>query len=84
MGGEGNMAALVVGVFVLAVLGNGMQLAGWSTYAQYIVRGIILLGAVAFDEFQKNRKSKRKVKPFGGNKSENQNQLSGAGSASAE
>jgi len=84
MGGEGNMAALVVGVFVLAVLGNGMQLAGWSTYAQYIVRGIILLGAVAFDEFQKNRKSKRKVKPSGGNKSENQNQLSGAGSASAE
>lgn len=65
MGGEGNMAALVVGVFVLAVLGNGMQLAGWSTYAQYIVRGIILLGAVAFDEFQKNRKGSRKVKPTG-------------------
>jgi ribose transport system permease protein len=63
MGGEGNMLALVVGVFVLAVLGNGMQLAGWSTYAQYIVRGIILLGAVAFDEYQKNRKSKKKIKP---------------------
>ncbi|NTW08353.1 MAG: hypothetical protein HGA28_02150, partial [Anaerolineaceae bacterium] len=44
-------------------LGNGMQLAGWSTYAQYIVRGIILLGAVAFDEYQKNRKSKKKIKP---------------------
>jgi hypothetical protein len=40
-----------------------MQLAGWSTYAQYIVRGIILLGAVAFDEYQKNRKSKKKIKP---------------------
>jgi ribose/xylose/arabinose/galactoside ABC-type transport system permease subunit len=63
MGGEGNMLALVVGVFVLAVLGNGMQLAGWSTYAQYIVRGIILLGAVAFDEYQKNRKSKKRIKP---------------------
>jgi ribose transport system permease protein len=63
MGGEGNMGALVVGVFVLAVLGNGMQLAGWSTYAQYIVRGIILLGAVGFDEYQKNRKSKKKIKP---------------------
>ncbi len=63
MGGEGNMGALVVGVFVLAVLGNGMQLAGWSTYAQYIVRGIILLGAVAFDEYQKNSKSKKKIKP---------------------
>ncbi len=45
---------LVAGVFILAVLGNGMQLAGWGTYAQYIVKGIILLGAVAFDEYQRN------------------------------
>ena len=62
MGGEGNMLGLV-GVFILAVLGNGMQLAGWGTYAQFIVKGIILLGAVTFDEYQKNRKSKRKIKP---------------------
>jgi ribose transport system permease protein len=61
MGGEGNMLGLVTGVFLLAVLGNGMQLAGWGTYAQYIVKGIILLGAVTFDEFQKNaRLTKRK------------------------
>jgi ribose/xylose/arabinose/galactoside ABC-type transport system permease subunit len=62
MGGEGNMLGLVTGVFLLAVLGNGMQLAGWGTYAQYIVKGIILLGAVTFDEFQKNaRLTKRKL-----------------------
>jgi ribose transport system permease protein len=54
MGGEGNVPALVAGVFVLAVLGNGMQLAGWGTYPQFIVRGGILLGAVAFDEYQRN------------------------------
>jgi len=61
MGGEGSVPALVAGVFVLAVLGNGMQLAGWGTYAQYIVRGVILLAAVAFDEYQKNlRLVKRK------------------------
>jgi ribose/xylose/arabinose/galactoside ABC-type transport system permease subunit len=54
MGGEGNMLGLVTGVLILAVLGNGMQLAGWGTYAQYIVKGIILLGAVTFDELQKN------------------------------
>jgi ribose transport system permease protein len=56
LGGEGNIPALVAGVFVLAVLGNGMQLAGWGTYAQFIVRGAILLAAVAFDEYQKNLK----------------------------
>jgi ribose/xylose/arabinose/galactoside ABC-type transport system permease subunit len=54
MGGEGSIPALVAGVFTLAVVGNGMQLAGWGTYAQYIVRGLILLGAVAFDEYQRN------------------------------
>jgi ribose transport system permease protein len=58
MGGEGNMLGLVTGVFILAVLGNGMQLAGWGTYAQYIVKGIILLGAVSFDELQKNFRGK--------------------------
>lgn len=53
------MPALVAGVFVLAVLGNGMQLAGWGTYAQFIVRGLILLGAVAFDEYQKHARRTR-------------------------
>jgi ribose/xylose/arabinose/galactoside ABC-type transport system permease subunit len=62
MGGEGNIPALVAGVFILAVLGNGMQLAGWGTYAQFIVRGTILLGAVAFDEYQRNiRQVRRKI-----------------------
>jgi ribose/xylose/arabinose/galactoside ABC-type transport system permease subunit len=66
MGGEGNMAGLVTGVFLLAVLGNGMQLAGWGTYAQFIVRGLILLGAVTFDEFQKTITLKEKpvIKPI--------------------
>lgn len=62
MGGEGNIPALVAGVFILAVLGNGMQLAGWGTYAQFIVRGVILLGAVTFDEYQKTaRDTKRNI-----------------------
>ncbi len=61
MGGEGNMWGLVTGVFILAVLGNGMQLAGWGTYAQYIVRGLILVGAVAFDEYQRMNRGKKKA-----------------------
>jgi ribose transport system permease protein len=61
MGGEGSVPSLVGGVFVLAVLGNGMQLAGWGTYPQYVVRGMILLGAVAFDEYQKTTRGSRQV-----------------------
>jgi len=59
MGGEGNIPAIIVGVFILAVLGNGMQLAGWGTYAQFIVRGLILLGAVMFGEYQRSTRSSK-------------------------
>jgi ribose transport system permease protein len=59
MGGEGNIPAIIVGVFILAVLGNGMQLAGWGTYAQFIVRGLILLGAVMFSEYQRSTRSSK-------------------------
>lgn len=62
MGGEGSIQSLIAGVLLLAVLGNGMQLAGWGTYAQYIVRGMILLGAVAFDQFQRNAKMLIQIK----------------------
>ncbi len=62
MGGEGSIQSLIAGVLLLAVLGNGMQLAGWGTYAQFIVRGLILLGAVAFDQFQRNAKSMIRLK----------------------
>lgn len=53
-GGEGKIWGLVTGVFILGVLSNGMQLIGMGTYAQYIVRGFVLLAAVGFDELQKN------------------------------
>lgn len=48
-GGKGGMAGLVIGVFVLQILGNGMQLSGWGTYSQYIVKGLILVLAIALD-----------------------------------
>ena len=56
MGGEGNVVGLVAGILVLAVVGNGMQLAGWGTFAQYLVKGEIFPGAVTFDQYRKNSK----------------------------
>ena len=40
---------MVAGIFVMQMIANGMQLAGWGTYAQYIVKGVILLLAISFD-----------------------------------
>ncbi len=62
--GEGKMWGLVVGVFILAIIENGMQLAGWNQYIQYIVKGLVLLAAIGFDKYQravKTKKSRKKV-----------------------
>jgi ribose/xylose/arabinose/galactoside ABC-type transport system permease subunit len=54
MGGKGNVVGLVAGIFVMQIISNGMQLAGWGIYLQYAVKGIILLAAISFDAL-KNR-----------------------------
>jgi ribose/xylose/arabinose/galactoside ABC-type transport system permease subunit len=53
-GGKGNVFGLVAGIFVMQIIANGMQLAGWGSYLQYAVKGIILLAAISFDAL-KNR-----------------------------
>lgn len=42
-GGEGTLWKVIVAVFVLGVLSNGMQLIGLGAYPQHIARGIIML-----------------------------------------
>ena len=42
-GGEGTLWKVVVAVFVLGILGNGMQLINLGTYPQYIAKGTIML-----------------------------------------
>ena len=53
-GGKGNVVGLVAGIFVMQIISNGMQLAGWGAYLQYAVKGIILIAAISFDAI-KNR-----------------------------
>ena len=59
-GGEGRMLGLVTGVLILGVLSNGMQLIGVNTYAQYIVKGLVLLAAVGFDTYQNTPRTKKR------------------------
>ncbi len=53
-GGKGNVVGMVVGILIMQMIANGMQLAGWGSYTQYTVKGIILILAIAFDAM-KNR-----------------------------
>jgi len=55
-GGEGKLWGAVVGVLILGVLANGMQLIGLGIYPQYIAKGIILLASIGFDTYQKMKK----------------------------
>ncbi len=54
-GGIGRISGALIGGLVMAVLSNGMQLMGASTSTQQMVKGSVLLLAVAFDVYNKRR-----------------------------
>lgn len=58
-GGIGTVMGAVVGALFMGVLNNGMSIMGVSTFWQDIVKGLVLLLAVAFDVYSKS-KSKTK------------------------
>jgi ribose/xylose/arabinose/galactoside ABC-type transport system permease subunit len=60
-GGEGSIFGLMVGMLIIGVLNNAMQLATFPDFSQTVVKGSVLLIAVAFDVYQKNRKAKETV-----------------------
>jgi ribose transport system permease protein len=52
-GGEGHQMKTMVGVLLLGVLSNILNLTGVTPYAQYVVKGLIIIGAVASDIFRR-------------------------------
>jgi putative multiple sugar transport system permease protein len=48
-GGVGKVTGSILGALVMASLTNGMNLLGWDISIQYIVRAMVLAGAVIFD-----------------------------------
>ncbi|GAA4702971.1 multiple monosaccharide ABC transporter permease [Phytohabitans rumicis] len=54
-GGVGTVMGAVVGGLIMAVMSNGMQLMGVDQSTQSVVKGLVLLAAVAFDIYNKRR-----------------------------
>lgn len=54
-GGVGRVTGAMVGGLIMAVMSNGMQLMGIDQSVQQMVKGLVLLLAVAFDIFNKRR-----------------------------
>lgn len=48
-GGKGNMINMMIGVLIMATIGNGLNILGIQTEQQYIVRGLVLIIAVLVD-----------------------------------
>ncbi len=48
-GGVGKVSGSILGALVMASLTNGMNLLGWDISIQYLVRALVLAGAVIFD-----------------------------------
>ena len=57
-GGEGGIINTVVGVLILSVLGNALNVMGIGANTQLVVRGTIIVAAVALDTWNKAFASK--------------------------
>lgn len=60
-GGEGKLVNVIAGVLIMGMLSNGMTLMNLDEYWQWVVKGIVLLVAVTFDNMQRKRNAKVKL-----------------------
>ncbi|WRS27685.1 ABC transporter permease [Oscillospiraceae bacterium MB08-C2-2] len=56
-GGSGSVARAMMGVAIIAIINNGMNLLQVSSYWQKVITGLIILFAVIVDMAQKNQKN---------------------------
>lgn len=57
-GGSGNMLNTFVGVLIIGILANGLILAGVNSNMQQVIKGCLLLFAIAMGAIQKRRTEK--------------------------
>ncbi len=56
-GGEGSIIGTVLGAAIITVLANMLNLFGVSPFTQQIVKGVIIVAAVLFEMYRRNRNS---------------------------
>ena len=54
-GGIGTVSGAIIGGLIIGILNNGMSILGVGTEYQQLIKGLVLLAAVAFDVFNKRR-----------------------------
>ncbi|MCT4332123.1 sugar ABC transporter permease [Paracoccus sp. YLB-12] len=56
-GGVGKIVGAVVGAFIMGVMNNGMSIMGIGIDYQQVIKGLVLLAAVFFDVYNKNKEA---------------------------
>jgi ribose transport system permease protein len=59
-GGVGNIGGVFVGVLVIGIISNGLNLLHVNSFWQYVAKGIIILLAVYIDMYRKQKENIRK------------------------
>jgi putative multiple sugar transport system permease protein len=54
-GGVGTIIGAIIGGFIMGIMNNGMSIMGVSTFWQSVIKGLVLLIAVAFDVYSKSK-----------------------------
>jgi len=61
-GGEGKISGAVYGLLIIGILNNAMVLVGVDSIYQDLVKGLLVIFAVAFDYYARNRNNGLKKK----------------------
>lgn len=54
-GGVGKIVGVVIGALIMGVMNNGMSIMGIGIDYQQVIKGLVLLAAVIFDVYNKNK-----------------------------
>jgi erythritol transport system permease protein len=54
MGGRGTIGGTVIGAFVIGILADGLIMVGVSDFWQMVIKGLVIIVAVAIDQLQAN------------------------------
>lgn len=57
-GGIGTVGGTIVGAFVIGVLSDGLVMLGVSEFWQNVIKGLVILAAVIFDQMQQSMNAK--------------------------
>jgi len=52
-GGEGSIIATLVGAIIVTTIRNGLNILGVNAFWQYVVNGVVIIGAVAIDQYRR-------------------------------